>query len=188
MKLELTIPEILDEAEAITRDVQSTFGLLNAEQLNWKPDADRWSVAQCLDHLISANREMLPAFDTTINGTKRTTFFERVPFLPGLFGRMMVKVVAPDGKRKLKATPAAAPSASALDPRIVEQFVAHQQEVIGKMKAIQNLNPATIVMTSPFAGFITYSLLDACRIIVVHERRHFQQAQRVMAMDGLPKL
>jgi len=187
MFTELTLPQILDEAGAIVRDAQSTFGSLNAEQLNWKPSAGQWSVAQCLDHLISANREMLPAFDEAIRGTKRAKFFERVPVLPGLFGRMMVKVVAPDGKRKFKAPATAVPSASALDPRIVEQFVAHQQEVIGKMKAIQNLNPATTVMTSPFVSFITYSLLDACRIIVAHERRHFAQAERVMAMSGFPR-
>jgi hypothetical protein len=41
-------------------------------------------------------------------------------------------------------------------------------------------------MTSPFLGIITYSLLDACRMIVVHERRHFEQGRRVMAAEGFP--
>jgi hypothetical protein len=187
MYTQLTLPQIFDEADAIARDVQFAFGHLNAEQLNWKPSANSWSVAQCLNHLMSANREMLPAFDKAIGGTVKARFFERVPFLPGLFGRMMINVVAPEGKRKLKAPRAAIPSTSAVDPRIVGQFVAHQQEVISKMKAIQNLNPATTNMTSPFVGFITYSLLDACRIIVAHERRHFAQAKRVTAMSGFPK-
>ncbi len=100
MKLDMPLPELLNETETITRDVQSTFGQLTAEQLNWKPNADSWSVAQCLDHLISANREMLSALDAAINGTRKTTFIEQVPFLPGLFGRMMVKVVAPEVKQK----------------------------------------------------------------------------------------
>jgi len=187
MFTQLTLPQILDEAGAIGRDAQSIFGRLNAEQLNWKPSADSWSVAQCLDHLMSANREMLPAFDEAIGGTKRARFFERVPVLPGLFGRLLIKAVSPGGKRKLKAPTAAVPSTSALDPHIVGQFVAHQQEVIGKMKAIQNLDPAATVMTSPFASVVTYSLLDACRIIVAHERRHFAQAKRVMATSGFPR-
>jgi hypothetical protein len=34
---------------------------------------------------------------------------------------------------------------------------------------------------------VVYSALDACRIIVVHERRHFAQAQRVMAAPGFPR-
>lgn len=187
MNTQLTLPQIFDEAEAIARDAQSTFGHLNAEQLNWKPGAEQWSVAQCLDHLIAINSEYFPTFGQTINGSKQTTFIQRLPFLPSLFGRLMVKALGPDSKQKFKAPPAAIPSASALDPGIVGRFVAHQQEVILKMKAIEKFNPASIIITSPFAGFITYSLLDACRIIVVHERRHFAQAERVMANESFPK-
>src|SRR5258706_1917514 len=138
MSTQLTLPQIFAEAEAIARDAQSTFGHLNPEQLNWKPSAGGWSVAQCLDHLIAANREMMHAFDATINGTKQTTFVQRLPFLPGFWGKLLVNAVQPSGKRKLKAPAKATPSASALDSQIVGQFVAHQQEVLGKMKAVQN--------------------------------------------------
>ena len=48
---------------AIASDVQSVFGRLDEAQLNWRPDAARWSVAQCFDHLLNANREMFQALD-----------------------------------------------------------------------------------------------------------------------------
>lgn len=186
MKLDMSLPELLNEAEAIAHDVQAAFSQLNVEQLNWKPNADSWSVAQCLDHLITSNGLMLSVFDPVISGTKQTTFVERLPFLPGLMGRMFVKFVAPQGKQKLKAPPAAAPSSSKLDLQIVTQFVTLQQEIGQKFKAVENLNPDKVVVTSPFVGIITYTLLDACRIIVAHERRHFEQARRVMASEGFP--
>lgn len=182
-----TLPQIFDEAEAIARDAQSAFGHLNAEQLNWKPNAEQWSVAQCLQHLIATNREIVSVFDAAINGTKPTTFIERLPVLPGLWGKMMVKFLSPDSKQKYKAIPRLSPADSGLDPRIVGNFVSHQQGVTGKLKALQNLRPEKIIMTSPIAGFVTYSLLDACRIIVLHERRHLAQAERVKAMNGFPK-
>lgn len=187
MNPEMTLPQVLDEADAIIRDAQSTFGRLSPTQLNWKPNADQWSVAQCLQHLIATNLEMTSIFDAAISGTKRTTLLERLPLLPGLWGKIMVKVIAPGGKQKYKAIPRVTPADSNIDPQIVGQFAAHQQEVIGKMKMLQKLHPEKIVVTSPFAGFVTYSLLDACRIIVLHERRHFQQAERVMAMSEFPK-
>lgn len=186
MKLDMSLPELITEAEAVARDVQSSFGQLNAEQLNWKPNADSWSVAQCLDHLLNANTEMLGVFDPVIKGTKRTSLVERLPVLPGLFGRMMIKAVSPQGKQKLKAPATATPSASKLDSQIVSWFLAKQQEIDQKLKAVEGLNPDKVIVTSPFLSFITYSLLDAARIIVVHERRHFEQAQRVMAMEGFP--
>jgi hypothetical protein len=186
MKSDMSLPELLTEADAVARDVQSTFGHLTAEQLNWKPNAGSWSVAQCLDHLITINGPMLAGIAQALDRTKPARFLERLPFWSGLCGRIMVKALVPGGARKFKAPPKGQPSTSKLAPQIVGHFVSHQQEVIGKMKTLQNLQLEKIRMTSPFASFITYNLLDACRIIVVHERRHFAQAERVMATSGFP--
>ena len=41
--------------EHITKQVQSEFGMLTKEQLNWKPTPDTWSIAQNLDHLMVVN-------------------------------------------------------------------------------------------------------------------------------------
>ena len=63
----------LDEADAIAADANTLFGHLNAQQINWKPRADQWSVAQCLEHLITINREYYPQFGQIIKGEKKTT-------------------------------------------------------------------------------------------------------------------
>jgi hypothetical protein len=36
------------------------------------------------------------------------------------------------------------------------------------------------------SALVIYSLIDACRIIVVHEQNHFVQARRVMELPGFP--
>ena len=69
---------------------------------------------------------------------------------------------------------------------IVARFVTHQQKVARHLEAAVNLQPERFVITSPVASFVTYSLLDACRIIVAHEQRHVAQARRVMASPGFP--
>ena len=182
----LTLPQIYDEAEAVAGDAKALFGHLNAEQLNWKPAADSWSVAQCLDHLISANHEYHPVFDRILNGEYRKTFLHGIPFLPVIFGRMMVKILSPNSQRKFKAPGAARPSSSSIDPQIVDRFIAHQGETLAKMKSLGNSDPAGIIITSPFMSVVVYSLLDTFRLIVAHERRHFAQAQRVMQTGGFP--
>ena len=55
----LSLAEVLDEADAIAADANTLFGHLNAQQINWKPSTDQWSVAQCLEHLITARRRTL---------------------------------------------------------------------------------------------------------------------------------
>ncbi len=183
---QLTLSEMLMETEAVATETQHAFGLLNAQQLNWKPSSESWSVAQCLEHVMANNHLMFRAMDETMTGTNRAGLFERLPVLPSLFGKLMIKVVSPDFKQKLKSPPAGKPSASAIDAHIVNLFIAHQHDIAERIREVERLGAAQIVMTSPFVGWITYSLIDACRLIAAHERRHLGQAQRVLATLGFP--
>jgi hypothetical protein len=183
----LTLSQIFDEAEAIAGDAKILFGHLNPEQLNWKPAADSWSVAQCLDHLISSNLGFYPVFDRILKGEHQKTFLHRMPFMPAFLGKMLIKAVSPDYNRKVKAPSLIQPSTSSIDPQIVERFVTNQRETLAKMKSLKDRDPADLIITSPVASMVVYSLLDAFRLIVAHERRHFAQAQRVMQADRFPR-
>lgn len=182
----LSLPEIFDEAEAIAADAQTLFGHLSAEQINWKPGADEWSVAQCLEHLVSINREYFPVFTRILRGEHRKTLLHRAPLLPAVFGRMMVKALSPNFHQKLKAPAVARPSSSSIDPQIVDRFIADQREMLTMMRSLERNDPAQIIITSPFVSVVVYSLLDTFRLLVAHERRHFAQAQRVMEAEGFP--
>jgi hypothetical protein len=70
---------------------------------------------------------------------------------------------------------------------VIDDFVALQNEVIEGMKSTSHLDLEKIVVTSPVASFVAYSMMDAYRIIVVHERRHFQQAKRVAEEANFPR-
>ena len=42
------------------------------------------------------------------------------------------------------------------------------------------------IMVSPFVSRVTYSVLDGYRLIAAHQRRHFEQAQRVTEDPDFP--
>jgi hypothetical protein len=182
----LSLADVEAELEAIAREAQSVFGGLDQQQLNWRPDATRWSVAQCFDHLLNANREMFRTLDAATDGTRPRTVWQRLPVLPALFGRMLITSQMPEAKRKFTAPRNAEPASSAIDPRIIERFAAHQREAASRVRALDGRDVAGIVMVSPFVSFITYSVLDGCRLMVTHERRHFEQARRVTQEPGFP--
>ena len=46
---------ISKQLDEITAAVQAEFSGLDNTQLNRKPVADKWSIAQCLDHLVVSN-------------------------------------------------------------------------------------------------------------------------------------
>jgi hypothetical protein len=176
-----------DEVDIIAANVRTEFASLSRQQLNWKPSAERWSVAQCLDHLISANKPYLPLLRSIVEGKKQTALMERVPLLPGLWGRLLINAVNPKTTRKSKAPAVFRPASSDLPSSVVDDFVEQQTEFAGWMDKTKDLDLDHVIITSPALKLITYSVMDGYRFVVLHEQRHFQQAQRVMAETNFPK-
>ena len=180
------VDSLASQAETIAKDARSVFGSLTKDQLNWKPAPERWSVAQCFEHLITSNQGFLPIIDSILKGQKQSSIWQKLPFFPGMWGKLLIKSLDPNQARKMKAPKKFEPAQSDIRETIIEDFAAQQSKVIEGMKATSNLNPEKIIITSPALNLVTYSLMDAYRIIVVHERRHFQQAHRVTEESGFP--
>jgi hypothetical protein len=111
-----------------------------------------------------------------------------MPLLPRLFGRLLIRTLRVDSGRNVKARPAFYPSSSHLAPGIIADFLAQQERLLRLVEATRGLDLDAITMTSPVVPLITYSLMDAYRIIVVHEQNHFVQARQVIGSPGFPGL
>jgi hypothetical protein len=48
------------DLDKITRSFQEAFGGLTIDELNWKPNAGTWSIAQIIHHLIIVNETYYP--------------------------------------------------------------------------------------------------------------------------------
>ena len=182
----LSLADVQTELDAIAREARATFGSLDARQLNWRPDETRWSVGQCFDHLLTANRLMFRAAEDALAGAPRTVW-QRLPVLPRVLGRMLVRSQAPNAARKFTAPPAARPATSAVAADVVERFVAQQRDAAAAVRALDDGVAARTIMTSPFVRVITYSVLDGWRLVVAHDRRHLEQARRVTTSPGFPR-
>src|SRR5262249_35096481 len=167
------LPTVLAEASIVADETRRVFGRLSGEQLNWKPSEGEWSIGQCFDHLVISNRPFEPIFEEILAGRYRRRLWARVPILPSLFGGLIIDALRPDSGRKVKARPAFYPSSSDIAPAIITRFLEQQGRLQRLLEASRKLDLDAITVTSPVARFITYSLMDACRIIVVHEQNHF---------------
>jgi hypothetical protein len=181
-----SLSNVIAEAEHIRSTTKATFGNLSSEQINWKPSAAEWSVAQCLEHLILLNTSYFPEIEKILAGRRKPSLWERAPLLPALFGRLVLAAVQPQAKQKAKARPAFQPASSPIDIGILTRFSSHQKDLIGLMKATTKLPIEKVIVTSVVSKYVTYSLLDAYRILVAHERRHLLQAERIMRAPGFP--
>ncbi len=179
---------LVAQLQAITEETMKVFGDLKPAQLNWKPSPERWSVGQCFDHLIVTNECFIPDMVKIAAGTYKSSLWARVSPLSGFFGRFVIKSLDPLKGRKTKAPRVFAPAQSDVDPNVMVKFLRHQSEVAVHMRATETAGAdlRRTIVTSPVSPVATYSLLDAYRIVVAHERKHFEQARRVTQTEGFP--
>lgn len=182
----LSLAEVSAGLQDVARETQATFGRFDAQQLNWRLDATRWSVAQCFEHLLTANRLMVQAAEVALSNTQPRTVWQRLPVVPGVLGRLLIRSQAPGGTRKFTAPSRARPATSDIDPDIIQRFVDEQRDAAARAQALDERDAARAVMTSPFIRVVAYSVLDGWRLMLAHDRRHFEQARRVTRSTGFP--
>lgn len=179
--------EIISELEKITEDARKTFGHLSAEQINWKPSSESWSVGQCFEHLIVTNNLYFPNIQAVIDGTHRNNFFSKLPFAPDLIAALMKNSLKPEQKRKMKTFKMFEPAASNISETIIDDFAANQRKLIEMVESVKDIDIRKIKIAEPLNVALNLRLNDAFEILVMHEKRHFNQAKRVLEMEEFPK-
>jgi len=169
----------LAEIDRTTGDFQKAFGALSAEDLNRKPNARTWSIAQCIDHIMVINGTYFPVIRQLREGTYRVPWHGRFPFLTRYFGNFVLKSVLPDRKKKIKTFPIWEPSQSDLPADILVRFARHQAELKDLIQTSEDLVARGAVIASPASRMIVYPLETAFEIILTHERRHLNQALEI---------
>jgi hypothetical protein len=182
-----TLPQLVDALEQFTIEIQGQLGGLSAAQLNWKPTAKEWSLGQCIEHLILTSTTYFPQIEALLAGTKPTTFWERLPLAPRLFAANLIFVLEPRRALAVPTAEAFTPTMSAVDPQILQTFAAQHARLVELMQACAHFDLQRTVITSPAAPFVTYSLLDAFRIIVVHGQHHYVHTAKIMALPQFPR-
>lgn len=182
----LSSAQLADEFSAIADDAATAFGRFDGTQLNWQPQASSWSIAQCFDHLLKTDHEMLRAIGRALARGATPTIWQRLPLWPRLLGRILVTSQGPGGTKKYAAPAAARPASSDIAPDAIERFIAGQSRAIAGVRTLSAADGQRI-MVSPFVAQITYSVLDGYRLIAAHQRRHVEQATRVATHPAFPR-
>lgn len=180
------LPTLMNEVRVVSSEFEHRFGGLNATQLNWRPNPEEWSIGYCVEHLITSNRSYFATIEQILAGTRQPTLWERVPLLPGMIGPMLIRTLAPGATGRVEAPRVFLPSMTTVSGDVMVRFATHQRELCSLMERCSSLDLASIVIASPAAWFITYTLLDAFRIIVIHLQHHLHQTSKLLALPEFP--
>ncbi|MEX2336220.1 MAG: DinB family protein [Fulvivirga sp.] len=172
------IPDI----DRLTSSFRQQFGELSVEQLNWKPNESTWSIAQNIDHIMVINQTYLVKIAELQAGNYRLPFTGRFKFLVDFMGKLILKSVQPDRRRKTKTFPIWEPAKSQIKDDIFDRFDKAQADLKESIINSQNLLANGGLISSPANKNIVYKLETAFDIIIAHEQRHLEQAKTLLPM------
>ena len=178
--------DFFQQINAVNKQVEHHFLNLSPGQLNWKPAPEKWSIAQCIDHLIVLNSTYFPIFDQLLQGQYKLGFWQTLNPLKKTFGRMMIKSLGPESAKKFITPRIFEPSSSHVRDTVVMDFIFHQDILKKYFSQLQQLDTTNTVIASPASPLITYSVSDAMQIITGHEQRHINQAIQILNHFNFP--
>lgn len=172
------------------REAGELAAALTGERLWWRPEPDRWSIGECLDHLVLTGEAYLEALDDAIADGRSRGLVAGEPYRAGPVGRWLAALLEPPprfgvpapGRIRPRRPGPGRPGGSPL-PR----FEALRGRFGQRLEAADGLDLWRIRVTSPFFWWLRFDLGSAFRIVAAHERRHLWQARRVREHERLPE-
>lgn len=175
-----------DKVEEVRREARGLVERLTEEQCAWQAAPNRWSIAQCLEHLNATARNYFPLVNNTINDARSRGLLSRGPYRHGWLGRVYAGMVPPPPKIRIPSPRRFVPPPDRPMSEIWPSFLNFQdrlQELIVHANGV-DLGRATV--PSPVSSLIRISLGSTLAIIVGHEQRHLWQANQIRGMEGFP--
>jgi hypothetical protein len=181
MQVPADIHNLEDQFAAAERDARSLVQGLSEQQGAWRAEPGSWSVAECLDHLATANRVYLQAMSGAAVRARASGRLRRGPAVPGFIGRWFVRTLEPPVQPRFKSQ-----APRAIRPRTAPPladafaaFMSSHQQVRAFLGAGADLDLTGVRFPNPFVRGVRFSLATGLHVIAAHERRHLWQAWRV---------
>lgn len=188
MNTQQTLSQLQSNLNEILQTFNQKFDKLSDKQIAWKPSPEKWSVAECLQHLNIANCFYVKKVDVILSKIDKSEFPVKSNFDLSFQGKIFVNyIIDPKTKYKFSAPKVTKPGPdldiSKLKTKFVEIINALQRQIV----LSESLNLERIKIASPFTNLLKFTLGDVYMISARHTQRHVNQALRVIDLAEFPK-
>jgi hypothetical protein len=173
--------------ESIKSEAHTLLGDLTEIQFNWQASPNRWSIAQCIDHLLVTGGDSLSNMHRAINEARSKGLFSRGPFRYGVIERWFVRQMEPRARMKLKAPKAYTPRSEWLGAEIVSNFYGLHERFLRCIEEANGIDLSRVKVNNPVSRWLRLSLGQELAFNAAHERRHLWQASRVKQERDFPR-
>jgi hypothetical protein len=171
--------EFKQQIQDARRCAQELISGLTPDQLTFRPDPTKWSIAECIAHLNVTASVVQPKVVDAIQQGRRDKVAGKGPFMLGGKGRLLIWFAEPPPKLRIRAPKHIAPPQQIDDPlQLLPEFLKAQDGWERLMQDCEGLDLGKLKVGQPFSLFRT-RLSATIPWMLAHQRRHLWQAENV---------
>lgn len=178
---------VSDSLESAQSRLRRLSDKLSDADWSKRPGPDRWSAAECVEHLNLTSKAYVPLLRDAIARAKKLGGAPRKHYRRDPLGWFLSTMIGPRrrfGKLRMMGmptTPTFVPKAGRSRSEILSDFVRLQGELAALIQSGDQLPLDRVKIVSPFGGRMKYSAYSAFVIVARHQHRHLEQAEAAAA-------
>lgn len=170
----------LIERTRININQSEKFSTLSTEKLNFKNGQKSWSILECFEHLNLYGDFYIPEIKARIETSKT---LPKTNFKSGVLGNYFAKSMLPKEKmNKMKTFKDKDPIGRVLDNTTIQRFISQQEQIINLLDKSRKIDLNKTKTSISITNLIRLKLGDTFRVVVYHNERHIEQANKIL--DG----
>jgi len=182
---------LIAEMDANASHLESIAKGLSRDQFNWRPEAGRWSIGECVSHLNIVNaRDLAPVRAAIENGRARG-MTGTGPFRYGFLSKKFIASMDLPMKKKFKAPKSYMPPREADPECTIVEYTRVSAELRKLALSANGLDLARVktempALPRPIRPLLRMPLGARLTLLTTHDRRHLYQAEQVRSHGQFP--
>lgn len=157
---------------------------INPSLLNSRPAPERWSAAECLDHLVEFGTTYLSTISGGLESASVGLSSDQTPFPPRFYWRWVIRFFEPPYKIKLKTIASFQPKGNALgsEAEVINSFNDLQSRYVEQLIYARQhkIDLSAVKVPHPVLSFLKMSISECLAVTEAHQRRHLWQARQTI--------
>ena len=167
----------LDESE---KTLMELIEGVEAEAWTWKPAPDRWSVAECTEHIVKSEAALFESAKAALAGEPDPEWASKTAGKVDFIARVM-----PDRSGRAQAPQEIRPTGGVSKEELIAMFRAQRAE-LEKLIGDESLELKRYTQEHPFPVFGTLNAHQWLIYVPLHTIRHSKQIREVQETPGYP--
>lgn len=179
----LTSEERAQFRQWLEESEETFLGLIEGvegEAWTWKPAPDRWSVAECAEHIILSEKALFDSAKEALAGEPDPEWESKTQGKAGMIAQVM-----PNRQGRAQAPQEIRPRGNVSKQELVETFHALRAE-LDELVADESLELKRYTQEHPFPVFGTLNAHQWLIYVPLHTIRHSKQIREVQETPGYP--